>query len=264
MWSKIQMWALRKALGKVGPTRIPMSGPECEKNNFYSTRIKLDGVSALVRELDMNMVKVLKYNPDTDHCDIELDIDIINIDANAIEVTHYLHNYYTTYTGVNSFMLHCLTRKDYVKVKLKKMLNKVLQSLFNRKELQLKPKYELLGYLIENYGVSRKEFSLTSLVSDMHSLRFFRHPDRENYKNKLRMYVDSFVESGEVSKVQGGGYKVNGKAILTLERYQTEERRHKVSVRLQYGMVILTSLLAFLASVQAGLIKLKPLLDLSQ
>ncbi|EGR3505553.1 hypothetical protein DC852_20350, partial [Vibrio parahaemolyticus] len=75
MWSKIQMWALRKAFGKIGPTRIPMSGPECEKNNFYSTRIKLDGVSALVRDLDMNTVKVLKYNPETDQCDIELDID---------------------------------------------------------------------------------------------------------------------------------------------------------------------------------------------
>ncbi|TOQ18775.1 hypothetical protein, partial [Vibrio parahaemolyticus] len=79
MWSKIQMWALKKAFGKVAPSRISMSGPECEKNNFYSTRIKLDGVSALVRELDMNKVNVLKYNPATDTCDIELDIDIANI-----------------------------------------------------------------------------------------------------------------------------------------------------------------------------------------
>lgn len=258
------MWALRKAFGKIDPTRIPMSGPECEENNFYSTRIKLDGVSALVRDLDMNTVKVLKYNPETDQCDIELDIDINNIDVNTVEITHYLHNYYTTYTGINSFILHCLTRKDYVKVKLKRILNKVSQFLFNKKELQLKPRYDLLDYLIENYGISRKEFSLSSLVSDMYSLRFFGHPDRENCQNKLRMYIDSFVESGEISKVKGGGYNVNGKAIVTLEKYQTEERRHKDSVKLQYSMVILTLLLAILASIQAGLIKLKPFLDLSQ
>ncbi|ELA7346115.1 hypothetical protein Q9Y06_002757 [Vibrio parahaemolyticus] len=264
MWSKIQMWALKKAFGKVAPSRISMSGPECEKNNFYSTRIKLDGVSALVRELDMNKVKVLKYNPATGTCDIELDIDIANINVNTVEITHYLHHYYTTYTGINSFILHCLTKKDYIKVKSKRILNKVSQSLFNRKKLQLKPRYDLLDYLIENYGISRKEFSLTSLVSDMYSLRFFRHPDKENCQNKLRMYVDSFVESGEVSKVKGGGYKVNGKAIVTLEKYQTEERRHKDSVILQYSMVILTFLLAILASIQAGLIKLKPFLDLTQ
>ncbi|MCS0350004.1 hypothetical protein ND920_00045 [Vibrio ordalii] len=264
MWSKIQIWALRKAFGKVGPTLISMSGPESEKNNFYSTRIKLDGVSALVRELDMNMVKVLKYNPDTEQCDIKLDVNIIDIDVNIVEITHYLHNYYTTYIGVNSFIFHCLTKKDCIKIKLKRIFNKVLQSLFNKKELQIKPRYEMLDYLIENYGISRKEFSLTSLISDMYSLRFFGHPDRVNYQNKLRMYVDSFVESGEVSKLQDGGYKVNGKAIVTLEKYQTEERRHTDSVKLQYSMVILTLLLAILASIQAGLIRLKPFLDLSQ
>ncbi|MDT1012817.1 hypothetical protein RMN64_15485 [Plesiomonas shigelloides] len=264
MWSKIQIWALKKAFKKVGPTRIPMSSPECEKNNFYSTRIKLDGVSALVRELNENTVKVLKYNSETNTCDINLDINIINIDANTIEITYYLHNYHTTYTGINSFIFHCLSRKDYLKFKSMRALNKVSQFLFNRKKLQLKPRYDLLDYLIENYGVCNKEFSLISLTSDIYSLRFFWHPDRENCQNKIRMYIDSFVESGEISKIERMQYKVNGKAIVTLEKYQTEERRHKDSVKLQYSMVILTLILAILASIQAGLIKLKPFLDLSQ
>jgi hypothetical protein len=263
MWSKIQLWALKKVFDKIAPTRIPMSGSECDKNNFYSTRIKLGEHSALLQHLDFDKVLILKYNAETDRCDIEEEILLSEINVKTIEITHYLHNHYTTYTGINSFILHCLTKKDFIKVKLKRLLNSIAQSRFNNRELQIKPRYELLSYLIDNHGISQKKFSITSLISDIYTLRFFGHPDREQCQNKLRMYVDSFVESGEVSKIEGG-YKVNGKAIVTLELFQTEERRHKDSVKLQYSMVLLTFLLSILASIQAGLIKLKPFIDFTQ
>jgi len=263
MWSKIQIWALKKAFAKIAPTRIPMSGPESEKNDFYSTRITVGEQTALVQGLDENKISLLKYNRETDTCDIEVEILLTEINLKTIEATHYLHNHYTTYIGINSFILHCLTKKDFIKVKLKRLLNSMAQSRFNNRELQIKPRYELLSYLIDNHGISQKEFSLVSLTSGIYTLRFFGHPDREQCQNKLRMYVESFVESGELSKI-AGSYKVNGKAIVTLEHFQTEERRHKDSVKLQYSMVLLTFLLAILASIQAGLVKLKPFIDFSQ
>ena len=263
MWSNIQTWALKKAFSKISPLQISMSGAECEKNNFYSTKIMFDDISALVRKFDGDSISVLKYNSETNKYDIEEEVALCEVNLQTIKITYYLHNYYTTYTGINSFILHCLTKKEFFKIKLKRLLNSISQSWFNHRELQLKPRYELLSYLIEHYGVSRKEFSITSLMSDIYSLRFFGHPDRQECQNKLRMYVDSFIESGEVSNTRTG-YKVNGKAIVTLEAFQTEERRHKDSVKLQYSMVFLTLLLAMLASIQAGLIKLKPFIDLSQ
>jgi hypothetical protein len=263
MWSKIQIWALKKAITKISPTRISMSGAECESNNFYSTRIILGDVSALVRDLNNGTVSLLKYNPETNSCDIEDEVDIYKINLKTIEITYYLHNHYTSYVGIDAFICHCLTKKDYIKIKLKRIFNSISQSLFNRRELQIKPRYELLSYLIDNYGISRKEFRITSLMSGIYTLRSFGHPDHKECQNKLRMYVDSFIESGEVSNTKSG-FKVNGKAIVTLELFQTEERRHKDSVKLQYSMVLLTLLLAMLASVQAGLIKLKPFVDLSQ
>jgi hypothetical protein len=263
MWSKIQSWALKKACTKLGPTQISMSGPEAEKNNFYSTQIMFDGVSALVRDFKDDTISVLKYNSATDRCDIEEEIALCKVDLKTTRITYYLHNHYATYIGINSFIFHCLSKKEFIKIKLKRLLNSISQSWFNHRELQIKPRYELLSYLIENYGINREEFSITSLMSGIYSLRSFGHPNRQECQNKLRMYVDSFIESGEVSKTKTG-YKVNGKAIVTLELFQTEERRHKDSVRLQYSMVLLTLLLAMLASVQAGLIKLKPFIDLSQ
>lgn len=262
MWPKFQVWALKKACKKIAPNRIAMSGEECESNDFYSSRIKLGEVSALIRGLDSDILQLLKYNPETEICDIEDEININEVDFNKVEIRYYLHSYYTSYVGINPFIFNCITKKDYVKIKLKRAFNSVSQSLFNHRELQIKPRYELLSYLINNYGISRSEFSITSLMSGIYSLRSFGHPDRETCQSKLRMYIDSFIESGEVSNTQSG-FKVNGKAIVTLELFQTEERHHKDSVRLQYGMIILTLFLAMFAAVQAGLIKLKPFIDFS-
>ncbi|WP_218104312.1 hypothetical protein, partial [Methylophaga muralis] len=69
-------------------------------------------------------------------------------------------------------------------------------------------------------------------------------------------------DSGELKKVNHE-YVVTGKAISTIEKYEEEERRHTVAVKLQKRMVALTILLAFIALVQSGIINLPVLLDLT-
>lgn len=54
---------------------------------------------------------------------------------------------------------------------------------------------------------------------------------------------------------------MTGKAISTLERYEEEEWRHTEAVKLQKKMVWLTIILAFVAMIQAGLIRLPALID---
>ena len=263
MWSKIQTKAFRKALMKIGPFRFILSEPACEKYNFYTIWVQIDDVSALVRELKLDELLVLIYNPQTKVHDIDGKILLSKVNLETIKIIHYLYCYELPYVGVNSFLLNSLIKKDFIKVKLKRLWNLISQSRFNRSDLKMKPRHELLSYLIDKYGIHNGIFGITQLEIDIYTLRFFKHPNIEKYEKQLSLYVDSFVESGEVSKIEHG-YKVNGKAIVTLEKFEAEERRHKDSVRLQYSMVFLTCILAILASVQAGLIKLEPILDFTQ
>ncbi len=88
------------------------------------------------------------------------------------------------------------------------------------------------------------------------------HPSAYEQQNRLELYLDSLVESGDLRKVNRE-YVVTGKAISTIEKYEEEERRHTEAVKLQKRMVLLTILIAFVAIVQSGIIKLPVLLDLS-
>jgi hypothetical protein len=68
------------------------------------------------------------------------------------------------------------------------------------------------------------------------------------------------VISGELAH-KGGYYVVNAKAILTLEKYEEDERRHRHQIKLQIFMIVLTGLLAIFAMIQAEIIKVPCLLD---
>ena len=88
-------------------------------------------------------------------------------------------------------------------------------------------------------------------------------------KKKLELYLDSLAETGELSKVSNE-YVVTGKAIVTIENYEGAERRHRDNIKAQRRKFYLTFILVIFALVQvvvmlvqAGLIKLTMLIDLS-
>ena len=97
----------------------------------------------------------------------------------------------------------------------------------------------------------------------MHTYRWFYHPDKEMQKKYLELYLESFVESGELSCKDSITYKLTGKAVVTLESFEDEERKHRDNFIIQVVMVLLTIALTFLATVQAGLIKLPILFNLT-
>ncbi|WP_141676956.1 MULTISPECIES: hypothetical protein [unclassified Aliivibrio] len=242
-----------------------MTLPECDENNFYSIKLTCtDGRRLLVRGISGDEITALEYCKEERSFDVKTKIDIRNVDLNNIEITYYLYNYYSKFTSLNAFIIDYIFKKECIRITVSRSWKKLSQVVFNCKRLQSRPRHELIEHIIEAYGITNKEFCLTSLMTDIYSLRSFGHPNKEKCMNKLRLYLKSFEESGEIIVNHNGNYKITGKAIVTLEYFQINERRHKDGLKLQYSMIILTALLAILASIQAGLIKLKPILDLTQ
>jgi len=102
-----------------------------------------------------------------------------------------------------------------------------------------------------------------SLMAKLYSIRLFLHPSWEVQEKKLRLYLDSLVESGELRKVNEE-YVVTGVAISTIEKYEEEERRHVEAVKLQRRMFWLALVALLFAIVQTGIVKLPTLIDLSK
>ncbi|EKF9846949.1 hypothetical protein O1D35_003649 [Vibrio cholerae] len=102
---------------------------------------------------------------------------------------------------------------------------------------------------------------LFELMTKLYSIRWVTHPSGDELERKLQLYLDSLVKSGDLTECDNLSYKVNGNALITIERYEEEERRHIEAVKLQKKMVFLTVVLAIIAVVQSGLVKLPVFMD---
>jgi hypothetical protein len=109
---------------------------------------------------------------------------------------------------------------------------------------------------------THKGISSLDLMSRIYSMRLFLHPSWEAQYEKLKLYLDSLVSSGEVEKINDE-YVVTGKAISTIEKYEEDERRHTEAVKLQRKMLWLTIIAVAFTIVQSGVVKLPTIFDFS-
>ena len=78
----------------------------------------------------------------------------------------------------------------------------------------------------------------------------------------MELYLGSLVDTGELEKVEID-YVITGKGIAAIEGYEEQESKHSKNIFIQLCVLFLTFVIVFLTLVQAGLVKLPTIVDLS-
>jgi hypothetical protein len=99
-------------------------------------------------------------------------------------------------------------------------------------------------------------------MTDLYTIKWVLHPQGDQQQQKLEFYLDSLVATGELIK-NNHKYVVTGHALRTIEEYEEQERKHTENVKMQWRMFWLTLAILALTLVQAGLVKLPPIIDLT-
>lgn len=257
-------FALNKAQSQICPSLIPRSGESGASIRCYSTRIIItQKITCLVTSTHQNHIDALAYDDVTDRMCLACSVPINLITPRSLEITQYYGYYTIDYLGLWQFIARGLSGYENLIVKLKVTNNSIVQFIFNKRKLQSKRRIELLSFLVNTYAENSDSIHLIYLMSRLHTNRWVYHPEKETHKKYLNLYLSSFVESGELISQDALTYKLTGKAIVTLENFEDQERKHRDNLAMQIIMVILTIALAFLATVQAGLIKLPALISLT-
>lgn len=86
---------------------------------------------------------------------------------------------------------------------------------------------ELLQYLVERSIQSpRAKFDPLFLGMQLYSRKWFFHPGKDEHKEHLKFFLESFAESGELKR-DDGGYVLSGKALETLSNHELEKQQHR-------------------------------------
>lgn len=255
-------WLLKRLIAKACDSRIPRSGNKGKAVNCYVVALdRNESPYFVATEIDGDILTGLKWNGKS-YAD-SATIRISELDSGMLNITHYYGLSEVTYDSIFSALWNYVTKIVYLKIHIYRHVDSTYQYFFNKRKLVTKKRMELLRLMMDDQ-LDRTHKGITSidLMSLIYSTRLFLHPSWGMQQQKIDLYLESLVDSGELEKINQE-YVVTGKAISTIEKYEEDERRHTEAVKLQKRMFWLTIIAVIFAVVQSGVIKLPTLIDFS-
>lgn len=254
---------LLKALSRPAPSPVPRSGKEGLAMNCYSCGITLPNNSILWAEsVNREFVRGYTIDRGTEEKTYQ-DLPLCMIQLSQLHIKKHQGIYDYSFRNGLDFIIKDLTCYVSFKVFLVRNIHGFNQKIFNKNPLQSKKRTEILKIILEEHASRSSEFNVVSLMVHIHSSKYFNHPDKDAATSLLNLYLESFVESGEIIKTKGINYKLTGKAIVTLEAYENAEEKHAENIRLQKVITFATIVIMLLAAIQADLIKMPTIIDLT-
>jgi hypothetical protein len=254
---------LPKLIAKTCESRIPRSGEEGEKVNCYVVALDREEMPFFVATgyTDNKLTGLIWDGQSYSNYHT---LGLQELENGRLRITHYYGLSEVKYDNIYDTSWHHITKFIYLKIRFYRYISSTHQYFFNKRKLVSKKRIELLQFMMDDQlDRTHDGISTVDLMTKLYSINWVLHPSGDEQQKKLELYLDSLVTSEELRKVNYE-YVVTGKAISTIEKYEEEERRHTEAVKLQKMMVLLTIVLAIVAIIQSGLLKLPTLLDLSK
>lgn len=250
---------LRKPFPKNGVVRI---GAGVELVNEKIIRfLRNEEPWLIVERRDGNDLICSTWNGDTHFGEARHSIS--QFQDEQFKIKHYYGPSTIYYESLSDYALGYYLRAPYALIHLRRSLERAGTFLYNRRRIVLGQRLELLTFMIEQAAEGKDSFNSLDLMTDMHTIRWITHPNGESVRSRLELYLDSLVDTGELT-ITNGDYHLTGQALRLVEERSEQEGKHKQGIKIQWLIAVLAFVTALLTIVQAGLVKLNPLLDLTK
>lgn len=260
--TKIKKHLLNVALKRPAPQRVPRSGSEAKAVNCYTVRVFKDGNKGLIIESMTNsMLDCIEFDEGRNTVKSEHEFESL-LDY-EFEFTHFHGLVTIKFSGWLDFALGHFFKFIYIRVWLESKKDDLLQFVYNRKKIVTKQRVVLLKTILDTQLNGADYVSVISVMSVIYTDRLFSHPSWEDYLHYTELYLDALASTGELNKANGD-YSITGLGISAIERYEEEERKHSEHMSSQRRMFWLTFVIAALTLVQANVVKLPVLIDLTK
>ena len=178
---------------------VPRSGEDGEAVNCFNVYLYSDNKPFMViLNISKNGIAGKLYTENGFQDEVSLSFK--ETKEYNIKITHHYGLYDTKYDGLLDYALTGFTKIDSLKCIIYKVWNNSKQFIFNKRRLATKDRIEILRALIDmQFSGNGSKFMTMDLMTHLYSLRWIVHPENDSKEHKLQLFVDSFVESGELN-----------------------------------------------------------------
>ncbi len=243
--------AIKEALRRKAPDVIPLSGMERLRGRDYFV-IELmhpsAGDSFLVRSERNNKLCGLWFTSSSADTGLNASVAYHTASSCQLKITHYANELTLQYSSAIGFIWARYT------FHAKRQIWKFRFSLwaFSKTKLPRDDRMEVLAWLynstLEN-AERKPAFNPVTFLYHKHGKFILFHPEQDRLINYYRIIFESLEASEDLRRhMPNRDYSLSSNALVTLDKYEVSERRHKDNIRQQRILGWLTFAL-FIASV---------------
>lgn len=229
------------------PVRIPRSGNAGQEVNCYTVELRDGNAPFLFIEDVTNLgVRGSQWSEIDHRYNTQTDISFSEIKRYNLVICHFYGLAELKFDGIFDYIRQKLFPSAYIKL----WWSDVQQIVFNSRKLFRAKRIKILELMINRHIESGgNSISSWDIMNDLHSLRWYQHPQGTVEHDRLQLFLTSLVETGDIEKDEAlpFHFKVKGLALKTLSDFTAEEERHRQSLSLQQKMKFLSWILAISA-----------------
>lgn len=251
-------WLLQRG----APAQVPRSGAAGEAVNCYVLEVPRNGQPYLMlSSIHGDVVEALEW--DGTQFATPQQIALATIRPDEVKVTHFYGLAELTFSGLENAARARRWKLPYFRLRLLRWKTRAAQWLFNRRDLKAGERIAVLRDVVAAVRNSNHDaVDAFSLMTSRHGPQWSRHPNWEQLRRGLNRHLSGLVDTGELRRDAGSQLFIpTGQAYKTLEESDDTDRRHRDNFRLQVAIGALTLVGAFMAAVQANVVKVPTLVD---
>jgi hypothetical protein len=244
--------ALRIAVKKRAPERIPLSGEAAKKNDCYSVYVVTpdEKWGVLVESVQDEGVVGKSYEGDS--YDAPCGVRWLHLSGMRFTFQRYYKGFQFADESPALFVIkHLFLFYQYTVLR-----EAIAQFLFNRKGLVRHQRMQVLKTLVDQYLNSPTRGFRTEPFAYLNSIyghRWIFHPQKDHLLRYYTLIFDSLESSNDLTKHAALSYEVSPSALVTLSSYEEDERKHQDSVSQQRKLVYLTIALVLVGVAQVSI-----------
>lgn len=219
---------------------VYMSDPENEKEYLFDSY--RDGT-----------IYALSWNEGAKRFDTPVEFQALKCIHFNFTGTHFYKGHRIEFKSLDELLQ--LKRRVYkVRIRYYNFVHTANQKAYNLKRHDIKNRMDVLDKVIALFLASERGDGIDfwNIMTEMHTKYWFRHPESAQMKRKMNLILSSFVDGGELIKVEHSMYKPTGKAYITQSSYVDSLQKHEQGMKLQKRM-FWTAVFSFLAAaISAG------------
>lgn len=235
--------------------RISLSSEEYQHYNIFSVYITDPETEKeyLFEGYKEGRVYALAWDDGLNRFDIPVDFSAIDCFNFNFSGTHFYKGHRIEFKNLDELLQ--LKRRLYkIKIRYYNIVRTANQKAYNLKRHDINNRMDVLDKVITLFLNSEREDGVDfwNVMTAMHTKYWFRHPEKMQMKRKMNLILSSFVDGGELKRIDHSKYKPTGKAYITQSSYVDSLQKHEQGMKLQKRM-FWTAVFSFLAAaISAG------------